>query len=121
MRTINADELSEIITQGFCNLCESYKDECDVCEIDEILKMIEEIPTVSKKKGDKTMKLQIVKNLPKWAAENPKLMERERRKLAQQIGEALLDDGFIKVDEREGYSPDGCEPSIFLKLSFEFL
>ena len=123
MRIINADELSNNITRDFCNACESYKDECDVCEISEILRMIEETPTLTdeSRKDLKTMKLQIVKNLPEWAANNPKIMEHERRELARQIGEALLDDGFIKIDERERYSPSGLEPSVFIKLSFEFL
>lgn len=47
MRIINADALSEGVRQNFCNVCESYKDECDVCEIAEILRMIDSTETLT--------------------------------------------------------------------------
>lgn len=68
------------------------------------------------------MKLQIMKNVPKWAADTPNLLEHERRQLAQRIGEALYDDGYIEIEEREGYEPGfNCEKSIIIKMTFDFI
>lgn len=68
------------------------------------------------------MKLQILKNVPQWEAETPNLMEHERRQLAQRIGEALYDDGYIEIEEREGYTPGfNCEKSIIIKMTFDFI
>ena len=87
--------------------------------------MIEEAPTLTDEKSRKdlkAMKLQIAKNVPKWAADTPNLLEHERRQLAQQIGEALYDEGYIEIEEREGYeSGFNCEKSIIIKMTFDFI
>ena len=68
------------------------------------------------------MKLQILKSVPKWEADTPNLLEYERRQLAQRIGEALYDDGYIEIEEREGYeSGFNCEKSIIIKMTFDFI
>lgn len=66
-------------------------------------------------------KFQVMKNVPKWEADTPNLMEHERRQLAQRIGEALYDEGYIKIEESESFVPTlNCEKSIVIKMTFVF-
>lgn len=68
------------------------------------------------------MKLQIMRNVPKWVKDTPNLLEHEQRQLARQIGEALYDGGYIEIEEREGYEPGfNCEKSIIIKMTFDFI
>lgn len=66
-------------------------------------------------------KLQIMKNVPEWVKDTPNLLEHEQRQLARQIGEALYDGGYIRVEESEGFAPGfNCEKSIVIKMTLEF-
>lgn len=63
----------------------------------------------------------IMKNVPKWEADTPNLLEYERRLLAQKIGEAHYDEGYIKIEESESFVPTlNCEKSIVIKMTFVF-
>ena len=47
------------------------------------------------------------------------ILSREQKKLAWQIGEALLESGVIEVEERKGKGFNGTDETV-IKLTFDF-
>lgn len=69
------------------------------------------------------MKLQIFKRVSFWdkndEVANREIIEREKHSLAGQIGENLLESGFIKAEEKQVKGLYGQKETI-LRLTFDF-